>query len=129
MIARPWKAVLLPIFFLLSIYSYSQKPGLSYFGANIGPNADSTATVVTFVVAVEQYADVDSLAFIVKSANEETAYALTNSVDALIAAVPFRIEGNVLYLTIKANVTSSTAPYSTEARLWDNTGNMISYTH
>lgn len=107
--------------------SYSQTATLGYFEASAHPNEDSTASAITFVVAVNEPAAADSLSFNLTVAGE-SIYASANTVEAWKGTSPYRIQEGVLYLTISAGSFNGLGVYAAEAVLRSANGARFTYT-
>ncbi|MBS1613266.1 MAG: hypothetical protein JST49_10625 [Bacteroidetes bacterium] len=126
--AQLWKAALLCAFLSISFSTFSQTATLGYFEASALEQGDSSS-LVRFATGIQDYASADSLAFSLVDGSGQTVYTASNSVTAWKDAVPYRIEGGVLYLTIEAGPFASLGTYKAEAKLKASNGDLLVYTN
>lgn len=62
--------------------------------------SDTASTYATFVVSVNDAANVDSLSFVLVNSQQTTVYSETKSISALQSSSSFKINGNTLYYTV-----------------------------
>lgn len=107
---------------------YGQNAAINYFEFNVEPATDSTKHNIYFVLAVEGSGQVSALSIDVKNAEGQAIVSLSSNIAALKSSYPYRVENNVLYLTIETGVHAPSLYYEAVAVLTPIGGEPMEYT-